>query len=105
MTSTDLFALLWMLPFALMAWLVIRHHFRAAKHRRATAINQGLIAYHDSINARHHLPNRSGGAILETLAALLFCAAIATVVLICLSDLDVMTLRPALRASPSAAGR
>ena len=74
MNATDLFALLWMLPFAFMAWLVIRHHLRAAKRRQATAFDARLSRYHAGINARHHLTNRSGCVCAELLFPLALAA-------------------------------
>lgn len=88
---TDLFALLWMLPFALMAFLVLRHHYRRFKRRQATAFNERLMRYHDGLNTQRHLYTRRE-ATAEMLAALAFCAVISAILLACLACNDAADL-------------
>lgn len=95
MKFTDLFALLWMLPFALMAGLVIRQHYRRFKRRQATAFNDRLMRYHDQLNTRRHLYTRRGSSTAEMLAALAFClvfSAILIVLVTCNDAHDLATL-------------
>lgn len=82
MHSTDLFSLFYLLPLFVLIGLVIRQHYRRLKRRQATAFNDRLTRYHDGINARHHIPNRSGGALLEALLVIAFCGVIAASVLV-----------------------
>jgi ABC-type spermidine/putrescine transport system permease subunit I len=88
MNSTDLFALLWMLPFALMAGLVIRQHYRRFKRRQATAFNDRLMRYHDRLNSQRHLFTRRGESLLEALAALAFCLVISALMILLLACND-----------------
>ena len=93
--STDPFAILWLLPFALMAGLVIRQHYRRFKRRQATQFNERLMSYHEGLNDRRGLYTRRGEATAEMLAALAFClvfSAILIVVIACNDAHDLATL-------------
>lgn len=89
--------LAFLVPFALMLWLVIRQRVHRAKQRRASAFNERLMSYHESLNASRGLHTRRGHALLESLAALALCLAWSALLLVLLACSEAADLAALLR--------
>jgi Na+/pantothenate symporter len=91
------FGAAFLVPFALMAWLVIRQRIRRAKRRRASAFNERTPAYHERLNNGRGLYTRRGHALAETLAALALCLVWSALLLALLACSDAADLAALIR--------
>lgn len=87
MSALDLFfAVLWLVPLFVMAFLVWRHHRRKRQRCRRAYVVSSSPSLPLSASVKR------GSALLEALLVIAFCAVIAAAITACLSDVDLITL-------------